>query len=101
MYHYSNSDIPIIHNHMEKEYAQGIANAVLPLIEELYKTVRTYCSDTFDADIAKLTDAEAINITTTLIRASLNERIDCESLDGVMLSGLLAEIRDEEDGEYA
>ena len=76
------------------EFAQGIANSLVPQIAELFTTVAEYESDTFSAEASELTLAEAIKITGSLIGYALEELIDLKRLDGVRLDEELENIRD-------
>jgi predicted Ser/Thr protein kinase len=75
------------------EFAQGIANTLVPKIASVLDMVGDYESDTFSAEATALTLAEAIKITGTLISYALDELIDLDRLDGVRLSEELDEIR--------
>lgn len=73
---------------------QSLPQPVLSKFCELIKTVREYESDTFSAEESKLTDAEALKITQSLVLRALDSLIELDELDGVIISEELENIRD-------
>lgn len=77
--------------------SQIILDAIREKVEELHKSVKEYESDTFSASASELTDAEALTITANIIKWQLQRLIDTETMDGVLLSEELENIRPDED----
>lgn len=68
--------------------------ALIAMYIELLETVREYESDTFSAPAQKLTRSEAEEITIALIGGSVQNMVNCVSLDGERISDLLESIRE-------
>lgn len=69
--------------------------AIEKKVEELRAVVAEYESDTFSASGAEITEMETDAMTEILVLNAIQSLIDTETLDGVRLSALLEEIRED------
>lgn len=65
--------------------------------EELITTIHEYESDTFSASANKLTKNEAELIAIEFVIRDIARRINTETMDGVMISEELENLRGEEE----
>lgn len=87
-------------NTMPKKQYHGITvndlhNALYKKVNELVDEILQYESDTFSSDASELTPAEAEKIAFAFILQDMQERIDTNTMDGVMITEELENIRPE------
>lgn len=70
------------------------SEAIDKKFNELIESILDYESDTFSASSSKITEQEAYTIAERFILEDITKRIDTDTVDGVMLSEELENIRD-------
>lgn len=84
---------------MPKQYhgitVNDLYNALYKKVNELVDEILKYESDTFSSEASELTPAEAEKIAFAFILQDVQERIDTDTMGGVMISEELENIRSE------
>lgn len=83
---------------MKKQYngttVNDLYNALYKQVNQLVDDVLNYESDTFSSEASEITVEEAEKIAFAFIKHDIQNRIDTNTMDGVMISEELETIRE-------